>query len=727
MPKKKPIAKRLDNLFKDLAPEQTPAESKVASNKGSSSDLVPPHAEEVAPITRSKPALHSATPHAASSPSALSLAFQMGQNNWATLQVMDESNQRKWSQDDQLLVKQVADQLSLALENAQLFQETQSRAEELAVLNEMGNELSTKLDAKSIAEVIYKYTTRLMDTKFFFVALYDEKKMEKTYPVAFEDGRRIDLPHTKVTGSGFTDHILLNKRAVFAPVDVLGHMMALGINFVALDEDETPSQSWLGVPMLIGERVLGVISVQSVDTPRLYDEHDRDILMTIASQAAIALENARLFDEAQRRAQETAALAEVGREISSTLDLTQVLERIASYAKELLRAETCAVYLPDKQGEQWPAIAVAGLDVEVIQGDPLVRGRGILGSIINTKEGRIANDASSAPDVITIAGTTNRDFEHLMGTPIMVKENITGLMGIWRTGLGKEFVPAELDFLTSLARQAAVAIENARLYTQEQYRRRIADALSDMARIAGSSLNISDVVQRLLEQLPRLVPFRTASVQLIESTGLRRQVGGLSVDQDRMQTLDSPAEFFLRAIEDDKLIQEIVKSQDAVILSDTYQDSRWDARAETAHIRSWLGAPLVAGKDVIGILILDDNTPNAFNEDTLELIRAFTPQAAIAIQNARLFEEISTSQVQLSEALRIARIGYFEVDLQNQTIRITDELFSLLNTTAEREGGYELPLQYTLNKFVVQEDIPVATQTMQKAIASGERNEDLTS
>ena len=75
---------------------------------------------------------------------------------------------RTWSQDEQLLVKQVADQLSLALENARLFQETQSRAEELSVLNEMGRELSTKLDPAAIAEVVYRYTSRLMDTEQLF-------------------------------------------------------------------------------------------------------------------------------------------------------------------------------------------------------------------------------------------------------------------------------------------------------------------------------------------------------------------------------------------------------------------------------------------------------------------------------------------------------------------------------------------------------------------------------
>src|SRR6266498_2023252 len=545
MPKKKPIDKRLNNLFRDITPEQAAADPKLAPSKRALADSTPLESTEIAPVTTSKQSSQVASASPAPTSSALSLAFQMGQNNWATLQVMDETEQRKWSQDEQLLVKQVADQLSLALENAQLFQETQSRAEELTVLNEMGNELSTKLNSRGIAETIFKYTSRLMDTKFFFVALYDEKNLEKSYPIAFEEGQKLELSRSKVTGSGFTDYIIRNKRAVFAPDNVLRRQQELGIAFVALNEDDTPSQCWLGVPMLVGNRVLGVISVQSVETPRLYDEHDRDILMTIASQAAIAAENARLFDETQRRAREMSALADVGRQISSTLDLTQVLERIATSAKELLHAETCAVYLPAQDGGFWNAVAVAGADAEEIKNDPIQSGRGILGSIIDQREGRIVNNASHQPGVITIAGTVDEDFQHLMGIPILVKEKITGLMGVWRTGQGQEFIPAELEFLNSLAQQAAIATEN-----------------------------------------------------------------------------------------------------------------------------------------------------------------------------ARLFSEISASQSQLSEALRIARIGYFEVDLETQTVTITDELFSLLNTTAEQEGGYQHPLQHTLEKFVFEDDISIATRAVEEAIRS---------
>src|SRR5215216_1651387 len=306
MPKKKPIDRRLKNLFEDVKPEQAPAELKPGPSKRAPEEK---HlaATEAKLISKESRIVEIGGPLSRPS-SALSLAFQAGHNSWATLQVTDEVEPRTWSQDEQLLVKKVADQLSLALENARLFQETQARAEELSVLNEMGRDLSTKLDPVAIAEVVYRYTSRLMDTSNFFVALYDEKNEEKSYPLAFEEGRRIQLTPKKLGNQGFSDYIIRNKKIVFAPNDVLGHMRSLGIEFVSLNTDDTPSQSWLGVPLLAGDRVLGLISVQSVQKPNLYDAHDRDILATIAGQAAIAIENARLFQETQKSESELRAL-----------------------------------------------------------------------------------------------------------------------------------------------------------------------------------------------------------------------------------------------------------------------------------------------------------------------------------------------------------------------------------------------------------------------------------
>ncbi|HXQ35686.1 MAG TPA: hypothetical protein VN843_16845, partial [Anaerolineales bacterium] len=109
MPKKKPIDKRLKNLFEDVKPEQTPAETRPVSSKRAPVERIAPLA---APM-QSEPVRQPAemVGHLAQTESVMTLAFQAGQNSWATLQVMDETEQRQWSQDEQLLVKQVADQL----------------------------------------------------------------------------------------------------------------------------------------------------------------------------------------------------------------------------------------------------------------------------------------------------------------------------------------------------------------------------------------------------------------------------------------------------------------------------------------------------------------------------------------------------------------------------------------------------------------------------------------
>jgi PAS domain S-box-containing protein len=723
MPKKKPIARRLDKLFDEIKNEEPSAKPVAGGPKVAPEEKAGPPAEAKTVAKRLRAS--ELTRATGQTETALALDFQPSPNNWATLQVLDETNERKWTEEDELLVRQVTDQLTLALENARLFQqeqyrrqvadtlselariassslnindvvqklleqlprlvsfrtasiqvvepdgrrrqvggiskdqdrvvslaapsdyflrkveddaliseivrtrdiviindthndprwevlpetqsihswlgaplltgttvvgililddsnanvftpevlelvraftpqaavaiqnarlfqETQSRAEDLSILNEMGNELSTKLDPKAIAEVIYKYTSRLMDTKYFYIALYDENKDEKSYPIAYENGQPIELYPGKVTGRGFTDHIIRNKRTIFAPSDVLGMMKTLGIDFVALSDDDTPSQAWLGVPMLVGERVLGVISVQSVDMPNLYDSQDREILTAIASQAAIAVENARLFQESQRRAQEMSALAEVGREVSATLDLKSVLEKIAEYAIILLNSVTSAVYLPDPEFKTLIPFAVTGDEAEEIRNDPLQIGTGILGNIAKSRVGEIVNDVYKDTRAITIKGTVESvPDEHLMAVPILLQDRVTGLMAIWRVGKGSEYNETEFNFLSNLAQQAAIAIEN-----------------------------------------------------------------------------------------------------------------------------------------------------------------------------ARLFQDVTNSQAQLSEALRIARIGYFEIDWIENTIAFTDELFDLLATSAEKEGGYSFPLQDSLNKFVIPDDIPLARKAVQDAIESeSDRNE----
>src|SRR5437868_12495519 len=110
------------------------------------------------------------------------------------------------------------------------------------------------------------------------------------------------------------------------------------------------------VPLVAGDHARGLISLSDMEREHAFSPSDIRLLQTLANSMSVALENARLFDETQRRTRETAALAEVGRDISSTLDLSTVMNRIARHAKELLAADNSAIFLPDDTGQVYRAI-----------------------------------------------------------------------------------------------------------------------------------------------------------------------------------------------------------------------------------------------------------------------------------------------------------------------------------------------------------------------------------
>jgi PAS domain S-box-containing protein len=202
-----------------------------------------------------------------------------------------------FTEEDIASLQTMADQLAVAIGNARLFEETQIRAEELAVLNEMSRVLPTVLDVGEIVQRTYRYASRLMDTTNFYIALYDQERDEVSFPI-YAEGDQIRTAGSRRAGRGMTEYIIHSRQPLLLKDDVATQQAALGIESIG-----TASLSWLGVPMVVGERVVGVIALQSYTTPRVYDERDRDLLSAIANQVAVLIENARLLQEAQHRAE----------------------------------------------------------------------------------------------------------------------------------------------------------------------------------------------------------------------------------------------------------------------------------------------------------------------------------------------------------------------------------------------------------------------------------------
>ncbi len=197
---------------------------------------------------------------------------------------------------------------------------------------------------------------------------------------------------------------------------------------------------------------------------------------------------------AQRRANQLLALVEVGREISATLNLTGVLERIASRAKELLRGTDAAVYMLQPDGVTLKVIIAVSEYAQELKGRPLSLGQGIIGHIAQSGLAEIINQPAQDPRLIRLVGPWDEKFGSddnlfpFMAAPITVSDAHIGVIAVWRYIKTGFFNSANLYFLDALAQQAAIAIQNARLFEAEQHQRQLAEERSQALEAANTAL-----------------------------------------------------------------------------------------------------------------------------------------------------------------------------------------------------------------------------------------------
>jgi PAS domain S-box-containing protein len=562
-------------------------------------------------------------------------------------------------------------QAAIALENARLFQEESRRAKIIETLAEIANVIATERDVHTTLNYIAKRSLDLLQASHTAVYLLQDD--EQTLKIVAAQGAYMDelLSHTINIGQGITGSIVAAGKA-----EIIADTSADPRRRVVpgTPENESEKETMMSVPLTVRDKTIGAINAWRLRRDGLFVPSELNFLASIAHQASIAIESGRLYEETVRRAQQTAAIAEVGRDISSTLELNIVLDQIAVYARELLNVETSAVYLAESQ-QTLRAISAIGTDAEEIKNDPIMPGKGILGKIAVQRVGEIVNNASSDPRALIVKGTDANPHEHLMGVPVFSKEKLTGLLAVWRTGADKKFKPTDLDFLIGLAQQAAIAIENARLFQAEQLRRHEAETLQEATGVVATTLDSGLAVELILDQLARVLNYDSAAVQLLRE-GYVEIVGG------RGWPTDSAVLNTRFPIPGDNPNTTVILERRPVIINQT-RDTHYPFQySPHDHIRSWLGVPLIAHSEVIGMLSVDSKEENYFNEDHIRIVAAFANQAAIAIENARLHEK-TEAQIQRLTALRDVDIAIASsMDVRVTLNILLDQAMSLLNADA---------------------------------------------
>ncbi|MEA2651386.1 MAG: hypothetical protein QOI85_1107, partial [Chloroflexota bacterium] len=396
------------------------------------------------------------------------------------LSIQNVDREHAFSDSDVRVLTTLAASLSVALENARLFDETRRllaetdrRAAELAIINSVQEGLAAQLDVQAMYELVGERARDVFDTHVVDISILDREAGLMRFPFTVERGRRETTEPRKLMG--FRKHVVETRQPMLITHDLRAVGKPLGQPTQLHGE---PALSAIFAPLLVGDDVLGVISLQNLDREYAFDERDVSLLTTIAASLAVAIENARLYGETRRRGDEMAALADVGREMSATLELSVVLELIADRAQTLLNADTSAVFLPEDDGENYRAVVALGEIADAVRADVVERGNGILGDLLTTGRAEVINNTSADRRAVTIAGTEEED-DRLMAAPLVSRGRVAGIMAVWRSENEDDFTAADLSFLVGLAGQAAIAIENARLFAEGQEARASAEQANE--------------------------------------------------------------------------------------------------------------------------------------------------------------------------------------------------------------------------------------------------------
>lgn len=528
-------------------------------------------------------------------------------------------------------------------------QQLTQRNTELALINTIQAAVASRLEMHKIYELVGEKIHDLFKQADVNIRIYDPQTNLVHYPYYSENGKRINLKSAPLDEIGFESHILRSQETLLINEQIEKVMERYGSHLLP---GESIEKSSVFVPLIVGGQARGLLNLRDMRQEHAFTESDVSLLTTLANSLGVALENARLLDEARRHDQEITIMADVGREISATLDLPIVLERIASRAMSLFRARDVVLRLLEPDGHLRAAVAL-GKHAAIYKHWHARLGQGLSGTVAQTAIPEIINDPENDPRVIDIPGTQDdKATRAILFAPLIIGESVIGVLSVWRDILEVgPFTQADLEFGSSLARQAAIAIQNARLFAESQQRFKETEILRAANMELTRSLDLDAIFATLLDYLQQLVPYDSGSIFLLNDENHLAAVAARGYEN----WVPHPEKAIGVTFDFKNIphIRAVIEDQTTLIIPDVTQNPDWVVAETATHVRNWLAVPLVAGNNTIGMYSLDKVQPGFFTPEHRRLAENLAAQAAIAFQNATFFRNQQVAREQ-AETLHAA-------------------------------------------------------------------------
>lgn len=350
---------------------------------------------------------------------------------------------------------------------------------------------------------------------------------------------------------------------------------------------------------------------------------------TIASHYAVIFERKIVQEEILNRKAQLEALRNVELEIASQLNLEVLLQTIAEEARTIVNATACgfSIYNPDRDILEY--LAYTGLNA-LPENTDIARGEGLSGKVWDKQETLIVNDYANWEG-------RSKNWEevgnyNMVGIPVIWGDEVLGVLEI-AIDLKETFFPGDIKTLELFAIQAAIAVKNASLYNDQMLRRQEAETLREVGLLINRMMDRGDLLDMILSALQKVVPYNGASVQLVQGNEIVVEAyqGRLSPEQVVGTKFN---------IRDNPIAQEVLYEGKRVVLDTKEQIGELLLGPDIEGIQSWMAVPLEIKRNRIGIITLDHSQPHQYTKKDVSLVTDFATQAAIALENNRMFDEI---------------------------------------------------------------------------------------
>jgi PAS domain S-box-containing protein len=556
--------------------------------------------------------------------------------------------------EDQALVTSLAARAAIAISNARVYAQAVARARRLQSLAAVSQSITSSLALDEVFGRITRATAEMTPGAVAAVHVYEAERNVLRF--AGQPGPALErLPRERPATEGLPG-LVVERRAPVLVAEPVGHPRTVNVEWWR----QRPQCSYYGVPITVADTLVGVLDCISEGLP---DQEVQEALQLLAAQAGVAIRNASLYQLQAEQSERTHALATINQRISGALELDELLREISTSAAQLTGARFVAFWLADDRRRR---VTFAGGSVPDIADDLPERecdyDTGGVGWVARTRAPLVVRDVFTDDRTTHLEWARRWDLGFFVAVPVLAGRDLLAVLAVSHTE-PLRLVTETREVIEMFVAQAAIAIQNARLYREAHRRREIAEAQALLGRELTGTLDVGRIGEVVTRRIAELLDVRHSVMFRYEpDDGTLHAVASHGEDAvvltgmvlQRGEAVAGPAAEERR----------LVASPDVLTDAGLWLSPTLRRRFEASPYTAALAAPLIARERVVGAIAVGAAAGHEFGEDDRQTLQAFADQSALALDNARLYESARQSlarlretQHQLVEAAKLSALG----------------------------------------------------------------------